>query len=109
MIRRALANHFEARPLLEEFSEWLEAMKGRAAPKSAPGQVIAYVRSRWTALPRYLDDGRLEIDSGEVERLIRILALGRRIISGPSLTGDIRGIPFRGMHGPRRVIAMLIG
>jgi L-lactate dehydrogenase complex protein LldG len=30
-------------------------------------------------------------------------------ITGPSLTGDIRGIPFRGMHGPRRVIAILIG
>jgi L-lactate dehydrogenase complex protein LldG len=30
-------------------------------------------------------------------------------ITGPSMTGDIRGIPFKGMHGPRKVIVILIG
>jgi transposase len=75
---RRVLREAEARPLLDEFSEWLEAMKGRATPKSPLGQAIAYTRSRWTALTRYLEDGRLEIDNGEVERLIRIVALGRK-------------------------------
>ena len=34
--------------------------------------------SRWTALTRYVDDGRLEIDNNAAERAIRPLALGRK-------------------------------
>jgi L-lactate dehydrogenase complex protein LldG len=30
-------------------------------------------------------------------------------ISGPSMTGDIQGVLFKGMHGPRKVIVILIG
>ncbi len=30
-------------------------------------------------------------------------------ITGPSMTGDIRGVQFKGMHGPRKVIVILIG
>ncbi|MGO8989219.1 MAG: LutC/YkgG family protein [bacterium] len=30
-------------------------------------------------------------------------------ITGPSMTADIRGIPFKGMHGPRKVIVLLVG
>jgi L-lactate dehydrogenase complex protein LldG len=30
-------------------------------------------------------------------------------ITGPSMTGDIQGQLFKGMHGPRRVIAILVG
>jgi len=31
------------------------------------------------------------------------------LITGPSKTGDIQGTFFNGMHGPRRVIAFLVG
>jgi L-lactate dehydrogenase complex protein LldG len=30
-------------------------------------------------------------------------------ITGPSMTGDIQGQLFKGMHGPRRVIVILVG
>jgi L-lactate dehydrogenase complex protein LldG len=30
-------------------------------------------------------------------------------VTGPSMTADIRGIPFKGMHGPRKVIVILVG
>src|SRR5438445_12916912 len=36
------------------------------------------LRSRWAALTRYLDDGRLEISNNAAERAIRPLALGRK-------------------------------
>jgi L-lactate dehydrogenase complex protein LldG len=29
------------------------------------------------------------------------------MITGPSMTGDIQAIPFKGMHGPRRLIVIL--
>ena len=34
--------------------------------------------SRWQALGRYLDDGRLEIDNNAAERALRGVALGRK-------------------------------
>ena len=30
-------------------------------------------------------------------------------ITGPSMTGDIQGVLFKGMHGPRKVIVILLG
>jgi transposase len=75
--RRALREE-KARPLLRELADWLAAMAPRANPKSPLGQAIGYAQNRWVALTRYLDDGRLEIDNGEVERLIRMVALGRK-------------------------------
>jgi L-lactate dehydrogenase complex protein LldG len=30
-------------------------------------------------------------------------------ITGPSMTADIQATPFKGMHGPRRLIVILIG
>jgi L-lactate dehydrogenase complex protein LldG len=30
-------------------------------------------------------------------------------ITGPSMTGDIQGVPFKGMHGPKRLIVIMIG
>ncbi len=30
-------------------------------------------------------------------------------ITGPSMTGDIEGVLFKGMHGPRKVIVILVG
>ena len=39
---------------------------------------MRYTLGRWTALARYADDGRLEIDNNAAERAIRPLALGRK-------------------------------
>lgn len=75
--RKALREQ-KAKPLLAELEGWLAAMAPRAAPKSPLGAAIGYAQNRWPALLRYLADGRLEVDNGEVERIIRIVALGRR-------------------------------
>lgn len=34
--------------------------------------------TRWTALTRYRDDGRIEIDNNAAERSLRAVALGRK-------------------------------
>jgi len=39
---------------------------------------IRYALSRWAALTRYRDDGRLEIDNNAAERALRAVALGRK-------------------------------
>ena len=39
---------------------------------------IRYALVRWQALCRYLDDGRVELDTNTVKRAIRPIALGRK-------------------------------
>jgi hypothetical protein len=66
-----------ARPILAQFSDWLEVQRRHATPKSLFGQAIDYSRNQWASLVRYLDDARFAIDNGASERAIRPLAIGR--------------------------------
>ena len=72
-VRRA-----RARPLLEAMREWLRATLTRVSKKSSLAQAIGYVLTRWTALTRYVEDGRIEIDNNAAERALRVVALGRK-------------------------------
>ena len=65
-------------PLLESLREWLRETLGRTSKKSDLAAAISYVLMRWTALTRYRDDGRLEIDNNAAERALRAVALGRK-------------------------------
>ena len=51
---------------------------------------INYALVRWTALTRYRDDGRIEIDNNSAERAIRPLVLGRRnyLFAGSDAGGE---------------------
>ena len=46
--------------------------------KSDTAAAIRYALSRWPALMRYGDDGRIEIDNNAAERALRAVALGRK-------------------------------
>jgi transposase len=47
-------------------------------PKSKLGSALFYMRNNWTALKRFLSDGRLPIDNNEAEHALRRIALGRK-------------------------------
>ncbi len=47
-------------------------------PTSMLADAIRYALARWTALCRFLEDGRIELDNNVVERAIRPIALGRK-------------------------------
>ncbi|MDP3821347.1 MAG: IS66 family transposase [Burkholderiales bacterium] len=66
-----------AGPLLEELRAWLIGMVGRVSAKSELAKAIGYSLTRWRALTRYRDDGRIEIDNNAAERALRGVALGR--------------------------------
>jgi transposase len=66
------------KPLLEDFHDWLQARYAESLPKSPFGQACAYSLRLWTALTRYLNDGRLAIDNNAAERAIRPLTIGRK-------------------------------
>jgi len=46
--------------------------------KSKLAEAIRYALSRWDGLSRFLDDGRVDLDSNTVERSIRPIALNRK-------------------------------
>ena len=47
-------------------------------PKSPVGEAIAYARSNWAALTRYLESPYRSIDNNATENAIRPIALGRK-------------------------------
>ena len=66
-----------AGPLLADMHAWLASLIGRVSAKSELAQAIGYSLTRWKALTRYVDDGRIEIDNNAAERALRGVALGR--------------------------------
>jgi transposase len=65
-------------PILAALEPWLRAKLELVSKKSKLAEAIRYALARWDGLTRFLDDGRIEIDSNVVERAIRPLALGRK-------------------------------
>jgi hypothetical protein len=63
---------------LESLREWLRHTLARVSKKSELAKAIGYILSRWTALTRYRDDGRIEIDNNTAERALRAVAIGRK-------------------------------
>ena len=64
--------------MLESLREWLRATLARVSKKSELAKAISYALTRWTALTRYRDDGKIEIDNNAAERSLRTVALGRK-------------------------------
>jgi transposase len=75
--RRAVRQE-RSRPVLVELEPWLRAKLGLISQKSKLAEAIRYALSRWEGLSRFLEDGRIEIDSNTVERSIRPIALNRK-------------------------------
>ena len=68
----------QARAAVDALRSWLDVQLGRLAGRSRLAEAIRYALSRWTALTRFLDDGRIDLDTNPVERAIRPVALGRK-------------------------------
>jgi len=75
---RRQARQARAGPLLDELHAWLTQTLERVSARSNLAKAIGYVLVRWTALTRYRDDGRIEIDNNAAERALRGVGLGRK-------------------------------
>jgi transposase len=65
-------------PLLIDMETWLQAKLALISQKGKLAEHIRYTLSHWKGLARFVDDGRIEIDSNTVERSIRPLTLNRK-------------------------------
>ena len=76
--RRAVRNA-QSRPLVEAIKPWLEMELGRIPGRGGLAEAIRYALSRWPALCRFLDDGRIDLDNNPVERAIRPVAVSEAL------------------------------
>lgn len=67
--------------MLAELCTFLDATLARISGKSEFAKAIRYATSRWVALTRFIDDGRLEISNNAAERAIRPLAMMESLCS----------------------------
>jgi len=75
--RRAVRQD-RSRPIIDDLEPWLRAKLALISQKTKLAEAIRYALSHWNGLTRFLDDGRIEIDSNVVERTIRPIALNRK-------------------------------
>jgi len=76
----------QAKPLVDSLTGWLDKLRPKVLSASATANAIDYTLKRWTALVRYIDDGRHPIDDqrksprdkNPIENEIRPIALGRK-------------------------------
>jgi transposase len=75
---RRAERHGRSKPIVQALEPWLRAKLEIISQKSKLAEAIRYALARWDGLTRFLDDGRIEIDSNVVERSIRPIALNRK-------------------------------
>jgi transposase len=75
--RRAV-RQAKSRALVEELFAWFAAQLARLPGRAPTADAIRYALNHREGLERFLDDGRIEIDSNVVERAIRPLCLSRK-------------------------------
>jgi transposase len=74
---RLILRNERSRPLVVALERWLREQRAKLSGQSKLGKAIAYSLTRWVALTRFLDDGRLCMSNNAAERAIRPLAVGR--------------------------------
>jgi transposase len=75
---RQLVRQEKSRPLIDALQPWLQEQVGRISAKSKLAIAMHYALTRWQSFTRFLDDGRIELDTNVVERAIRPIVLTRK-------------------------------
>ena len=67
-----------SKPLVLALKAWFEQQLTCVSTKSLIAEAIRYALHHWEGLTRFLDDGRIELDTNIVERSIRPIVLNRK-------------------------------
>jgi transposase len=76
--------------IAESLRAWSEAMRPKLSGRSELAGAFRYMLTRWPALIRCFDDGRLALDNNAAERALRGVAVGRKnyLFAGSDRGGD---------------------
>ena len=67
-----------SRPIVEALHDWLHDQLPRISGASDLAKAMRYAIRHWPGLVAFLDDGRIEMDTNTVERVIRPITLARK-------------------------------
>jgi transposase len=67
-----------SKPVMEKLRKWLDGSIGSIPPGTLTGKALGYLEKQWPKLIRYLEDGRLRIDTNLVKNSIRPFVIGRK-------------------------------
>jgi transposase len=103
-VERQEVRQARSKLLLEAMQVWLKATLAKLSQKSDVAVAIRYAQERWSALLRYCDDGRIEMDNNAAERSLRAVALGRKnYLFAGSDTGGERAAAFYSLLGSAKL------
>jgi transposase len=91
-------------PLLASLKTWFDAQYAVVLPRSAMGQAIGYALGNWEALLRYTGDPAISIDNNAVERMLRIVGIGRKnwLYFGSERGGETAAVLFTLLSSAKR-------
>jgi transposase len=75
---RLAARRQRSKRIVDDLRIWLDRQSALVPERSTMADAMRYTVARWPALTRFLDDGRVELDTNPVERAIRPVVLGRK-------------------------------
>ena len=75
---RCAVRQERSKPLVVALRSWLEKQLARVSGKAKIADAIRCGLNQWDGLTRFLDDGRIELDTNIVERRIRPIVLNRK-------------------------------
>jgi len=76
--QRVQMRNQQSTTILDRLHNWLVRTAANKPPEAVLHKACAYSLNHWTALTRFLDDGRLTLDNNLCELQIRSLAIGRK-------------------------------
>lgn len=83
----------KSKPQVMALRGWLKTQLAKVSAKSPIAEAIRYGLNHWDGLVRFLDDGRIELDTNIVERSMRPVALTQKTLSSPAtMTGPKTGL-----------------
>jgi transposase len=94
--KRLAARSARSKPIFDELKNWCHVRKKYEPPSSRLGKALQYFSNHEVALGRFLEDGRVPIDNGIVERLHIRAALTRKnfLFAGSDAGGERAAIAY---------------
>ena len=76
--QRLAQRHARSAALVTGLRAWFEMQHAKLFARGPTAEAIGYALNHWDGLIRFLDDGRIELDTNTVERSMRPVALSRK-------------------------------
>jgi transposase len=75
---RLAVRQAQSKPLVDTLRVWFDAQIAKLPARGPTAEAIRYGLNHWDGLQRFLEDGRIEIDSNSIERAMRPVSLSRK-------------------------------